>query len=468
MSKRITMKPEELIDEQRTYFHSGKSRSLVSRKDALRALKTMLSANESTILEALKADMKKPIIEAYTSELSLLYHEIAMTIKNLKKWMRPVRVRTPLINFPARSHIIPEPYGIIVIISPWNYPFYLALAPLIGALAAGNCVILKPSELAPNSSHLLSELFQKYFYSRTVAVAEGGPDTAYALIQQRPDYVFFTGSTQTGREIGKACGERLIPFTLELGGKNPCIVDEHIPLEVAARRIVWGKFFNAGQTCFAPDFLLVHTSIKEKLLEKLIETITSYYGTKPAQSPDYARIINRMQCRRLCSLLQEGVVRFGGKGDEKSNFIEPTIIDNITWDSKIMQEEIFGPILPILEYCDLDATIDILNKLNKPLALYFFSNDRVKQKKLQDRTISGSLCFNTAFTQIMNRNLPFGGIGESGMGKYHGKATFNTFSHWRSTMRRSLIYDLKVIYPPYRTSLEIVKKTLPWLYRSYI
>ena len=462
------MKPEEIIEKQRTYFHSGESRPPTSRKKVLLVLKTMLSENESTILEALETDMKKPKIEAYTSELSLLYHEIDMTIKNLKKWVRPVKVRTPLINFPASSRIIPEPYGITLIISPWNYPIYLALAPLIGALAAGNCVILKPSELAPASSHLLSELFQKYFYSIPVAVAEGGPDIAYALIKQHPDYVFFTGSTQTGREIGKACGERLIPVTLELGGKNPCIVDEHTPLEVAARRIVWGKFFNAGQTCFAPDFLLVHTSIKEKFIDTLIETITNFYGKEPAQSPDYARIINQIQFRRLCSLLQEGVLRFGGGSDEKSNFLEPTIIDNITWDSKIMQEEIFGPILPVLEYCDLDATIDTLNKLSKPLVLYFFSNDRVKQKKLQGKIISGNLCFNATFTHIMNRNLPFGGIGESGMGKYHGKATFNTFSHWRSVMSRSLHFDLNVIYPPYRTSLEIVKKMLHWLYRSYV
>ena len=462
------MKPEGLVDEQRIYFYSGETRSLVSRKNALRKLKTMLSTHEGDFLEALRADMKKPTIEAYTSELSLLYHEIDMAIKNLKKWIRPVKVSTPLINFPARSLLLPEPYGVVVVISPWNYPFYLALAPLIGALAAGNCVILKPSELAPTSALLLSELVQKYFNLRTVAVAEGGPDTVYTLIQQHPDYVFFTGSTRAGKEIGKVCGELLIPFTLELGGKNPCIVDEHIPLELAARRIVWVKFFNAGQTCFAPDFLLVHTSIKEKLLEKLIETITSYYGKKPAQSPDYARIINRMQCRHLSSLLQEGVVRFGGKGEENLNFLEPTIIDNITWDSKIMQEEIFGPILPILEYCDLDTTIDILNKLSKPLALYFFSNDRVKQKKLRDRTISGSLCFNTTFTHIMNRNLPFGGIGESGMGKYHGKATFTTFSHLKSVMKGSVSFGVNVIYPPYRTSLEIVKKTLPWLYRSYI
>lgn len=462
------MKPEELINKQRRYFHSGASRPLSSRKKALVALQNMLFENESAILEALRADMQKPEIEAYTSELSLLYHEIALAIKNLKKWMRPVNVRTPLVNFPANSRIIPEPYGIAVIISPWNYPFYLGLAPMIGALAAGNCVILKPSEQAPASAHLLSELAQEYFHSLPVAVAEGGQDTVYALIQQHPDYVFFTGSTRIGRAIGKACAERLIPFTLELGGKNPCIVDEHTPLEVAARRIVWGKFFNAGQTCFAPDFLLVHSSIKEKLIEKLIEIIITYYGKEPVQSHDYARIINQTQLMRLCSLLQEGVIRFGGKSDVKSNFLEPTIIDEITWDSKIMQEEIFGPILPVLEYCDLDDVIETLKNLPKPLALYFFSKHKSKQKKLQAQTISGNLCFNTTFTQIMNRNLPFGGIAESGMGKYHGKDTFTTFSHCRSMMRKSLNVDLRFIYPPYRTSLKIIKKMLQLLYRSYI
>ncbi len=453
-----------LADRQRAYFRTSESKEIAFRKRQLAALRDAVVAHETRILQALKEDLGRPPAEAYTSEIGVVLHEIDFALKRLGSWARPRRVRAPLILFPGSSWVYPEPYGSVLIIGPWNYPFQLAISPLVGALAAGNCAVVKPSEQAPRTSRLIAEMIAGAFDPDYVAVVEGAAEQTQALLAQRFDYILFTGGAEVGKIVMAAAARHLTPVTLELGGKNPCIVDADADLDKAARRIVWGKFFNAGQTCVAPDFILAHASVKADLLARLTATIRAFYGEDPRLSADYGRIVNERHFERLAALLRDGTIAAGGETDAAERYIAPTLIDGITWDHALMQEEIFGPILPVLSFEDLDEAIETLQPRPKPLALYIFCEDRARQDEVLRRLPSGGSCINDTFAQILNLRLPFGGVGESGMGAYHGKAGFDTFSHHRSVVKRATWTDPGFKYPPYRTPLAMLRRLMRFLF----
>jgi acyl-CoA reductase-like NAD-dependent aldehyde dehydrogenase len=426
-------------------------------------LRGAIEQRESDVLLALKRDLGRPMMEGYTSEIAIVLHEIDFALKNVAAWARPRKVRTPLMLFPGSSWVYPEPYGSALVIAPWNYPFQLAISPLIGALAAGNCVVVKPSETAPHTSRLIADMIGNEFDPGYLAVVEGGIEETKALLGQHFDYIFFTGGTRVGKIVMAAAARHLTPVTLELGGKNPCIVDASADLDKAARRIAWGKFVNAGQTCIAPDFVLAEKSIKPALLARLTAVIESFYGVDPKTSPDFGRIGNEHHFERLRALLSAVKVVAGGETDAAQRYIAPTIVDGVAWDHAIMQEEIFGPILPVLEFGDLEAALTALEVKPKPLALYFFSEDRERQEQVLRRLSSGGACINDTFAQLLNLRLPFGGVGDSGMGAYHGKAGFETFSHSKSVVKRSTWLDPGIKYPPYRTPLAVLRRVMPWI-----
>ena len=413
--------------------------------------------------------MNKPPLEAYTSERGMILNEIDYAVKNIKSWSKPKKVKTPLRHshfygvaqhFLASSYIYSEPYGVVLIMGPWNYPFQLTLVPLVGAVAAGNCSVLKPSEAAPHSSSVIAAIIREYFDPDFISVVEGGIETAQSLLAEKFDYIFFTGGNRVGKIIMEAAAKHLTPVTLELGGKNPCIVDNDVHVKNAAKRIVWGKFFNAGQTCMTTDYLLVNKAIKEMLLESIKKCINEFYGNDPSKSSDYARIINEKHFNRLSELLHGGDIIIGGETNADDCYIAPTVIDNVSLDHKIMEEEIFGPILPVLEYKDLEDAISIVNERPKPLALFFFSRSKRKQEKVLKETSSGCACINETFVHQLNYTLPFGGVGDSGIGKYHGKFSFDTFSNIKGVMKKPFLVDLKLRYPPYKDKLERFKKYL--------
>jgi aldehyde dehydrogenase (NAD+) len=454
----------EIVAGQKRYFAAGRTRSLAVRGAALRALRSALAAREADLLAALAEDLGKPAAEAYLSEVGLVIREIDYVLKRLSSWARPRRVRTPLLSRPGTSWIQPEPYGAVLVIAPWNYPVQLSLSPLVAALAAGNCAVLKPSELAPASSRALAGIIGETFDPGLVKAVEGGAETARALLEEKFDYIFYTGSLRVGRLVMAAAAKNLTPVTLELGGKNPCLVDRDVPVQTAGRRIAWGKFFNAGQTCVAPDYLLVHREVRERLLAALGEAIEEFYGTDPQTSPDYGRIINRDHHRRLTRLLEGSRPEIGGGGDEAERYLAPTVVSLDSPDHPLMEEEIFGPILPVLAYRELEEALEIIARRPRPLALYLFTRDRKLRRRVLDETSSGTVCVNDTISQITNPELPFGGVGESGMGVYHGRAGFETFSHQKSVMARSFRFDLKLKYPPYRTSLKILRKITRFLF----
>lgn len=449
-----------IAQTQRRFFLTGATKDISFRIKQLRVLKAAVEKNEPELLATLKADLGKPATEAYVAEIAETIFDIDYALKNIKRWTRMQKVRTPFILFPADSYIYPEPYGTVLIISPWNYPFKLAASPLVGAIAAGNCAVVKPSELSQKTSQLVAKIIEENFAPEYVSVIQGGREEAQTLLFQKFDYIFFTGGAAVGKIVAEAAAKNLTAVTLELGGKNPCIVDENIDIEKTARRIAWGKFFNAGQSCIAPDYLLAHKTIKAKLLEKIKAAIEEFYGKNSLESPDYGRIINERHFLRLAELLKEGNAVLGGKICAEKLYISPTIIDGIQWASEIMQEEIFGPILPVLEYENLDEIISILNERPKSLALYFFSNDKGKQEKILRGTSSGGVNINDTMAQVQNKSLPFGGVGESGMGAYQGKLTFDTFSHRKAVVKRSFCADPKMKYPPYKTPLAVIKKLM--------
>jgi aldehyde dehydrogenase (NAD+) len=370
-------------------------------------------------------------------------------------------VKTPLVHLGSKSYIYPEPYGTVLIVGPFNYPFQLVMEPMIGAMAAGNCVLLKPSEFTPNVSKVMTKIIQENFEEGYISVMEGGKDVTSELIHSPFDYIFFTGSVEVGKIVMKAAAENLVPVTLELGGKSPCIVDKDANLEVAAKRIVWGKYMNAGQTCVAPDYILVHREVKEQLVKNLATTIKDFYGENPQESKDYGRIVNERQFDRLVSLLDERKVVAGGSHHREELFMEPTLMNEVSWDDKVMQEEIFGPILPILEYGDLQQAIEQINANPKPLALYLFTeNGEVEDRVIQSVSYGGG-CINDTVTHLTNPNLPFGGVGPSGIGSYHGKDSFETFSHKKSVMKKSTKVNLSFIYPPYsEKSINFLRKIM--------
>ena len=447
---------KEIIDRQRQFFATGKTKEVDFRRQQLEKLKTAIKENTSTIIAALDADLRKPEFEGYI-ELAVT-QDIDYTLKHLKSWVKHKKVKAPLTQFPAAARIYPEPLGVVLIIGPWNYPFSLMISPLIGAIAAGNCAILKPSEIAPHTSKVLANIIESTFESEYIAVFEGGVETSQQLLAEKFDHIFFTGGTRVGKIIMEAAAKHLTPVTLELGGKSPCIVDRNIDLTEAAKRITWGKFLNAGQTCIAPDYLLVDAAVKPDLLREMKQCIQDYYGDEPASSPDFARIINQAQFDRLSGLLSDGNILIGGQTRKSDRYIAPTIIDNLTLDAPIMQEEIFGPILPVIEYEQLDEALEIINTRSKPLALYIFSRNKDFQNQILDRTSSGGVCINDTIMQVGVNELPFGGVGDSGIGSYHGVTSFDTFSHHKSVLKKSFRFDLNWRYAPYAEKLEQFKK----------
>lgn len=449
-----------IVSKQRQFFNTNQTKDISFRIQQLQILKQAILDNQSAIINAVQADLNKPELEAYTTELGLCLEEINYTIKHIKTWVKPRKVATPITQFPSSSKIYTEPLGVVLIIGAWNYPFQLVIAPLIGAIAAGNCAILKPSEIAANTSHLLAEIIPKYFDSSFIAVVEGGKEATQQLLEEKFDHIFYTGSTQVGKIIMSAAAKHLTPVTLELGGKSPCIVDADTHLEYTARRIVWGKFINAGQTCVAPDYLLVDKKIKKDLLERIKQCIQDFYGTIPETSPDYARIISQNHFNRLCELLKMGNIIIGGETNPTTRYIAPTVIDGVTLTDRVMQEEIFGPILPIIEYTNLSEAIAVVNAQPKPLALYIFSSNKQHQEQVLQETASGGVCINDTIVHMAFPSLPFGGVGESGMGRYHGKASFETFSHQRSVLNKSFLVDIKLRYAPYKDKLKLLKQLM--------
>lgn len=449
-----------LIQKQKHFYKSGMTRPLAYRLEQLKKLRDALTANEKRIIEALNNDLNKSEFEAFSTEIGIVYEELAFTLKHLRRWMAPKRVRTALTHIGSRGRIIPEPYGTALIIAPWNYPFQLAVSPLIGALAAGNTALLKPSELTPATSALLADMLGGIFGEEYVAVVQGGPDVSQELLAQPVDYIFFTGSVNVGKIVMQAAAERLIPLTLELGGKSPCIVHEDAELKLAARRIVFGKFTNAGQTCIAPDYVLAHRSIKNKLILHLREAIRELYGPDPLFNPSYSRIVSEKHFKRLVSFLESGSIAAGGRTDPDRLRIEPTLLDQAAWDMPVMQEEIFGPILPILEYDDIQETVDMINARPKPLALYLFTRDAGIEKTVVGSVSYGGGCVNDTLMHIATPYLPFGGVGESGMGAYHGKGSFDTFTHYKSVLKQTTRFDIAFRYPSSKNGLKLLRKLM--------
>lgn len=450
----------ETVESQHRYFKTGITKDIGFRLEQLSRLKRILKENEQSFFDALEADFRKPPFETYGTELGQIYQEIDLCKKKLHRWAKPEKVPGTIVNFPSRNYIYYQPYGVALIIGTWNYPVLLAIQPAVSALAAGNTVIIKPSEHAPNTSSLLAQLLNSEFDTGYLTVVEGGADTARKLLSQPLDYIFFTGSSAVGKIVMKAAAEQLTPVTLELGGKSPAIVDETADLKITARRIVWGKFMNAGQTCVAPDYLYVQSTVKNELIDHMEEAIRSFYGEDPSQTPDYPRIINDRYFRNLTELLSESSVVLGGETDADQRYIAPTIIDQVTWEHPAMQEEIFGPILPILTFDELDEVVKEINQRPDPLSLYFFSAQKERQEKIISNVEFGGGSINDTITHLGNHNLPFGGKGRSGMGNYHGKFGFDTFSHKKSIMKKSFWFDVKLRYAPYKDHLKWIKKIL--------
>lgn len=448
---------KELHAKQKEFHQELKNKPLALRIERLKKLKQQLSKREPEILEALHSDLGKSDFEGYTSEILMVHKELDLFIKNLKYWAAPKRVAGSLLNFPSQDYILSESYGSVLMISPWNYPFQLSMIPLIGAVAAGNTVVLKPSEFAPNSSKILIELLEAVFETDWVKVIEGDALIAQDLLKLQWDYIFFTGSTAVGKIVAQAAAVHLTPVTLELGGKSPCIVDGSTSLEKTARRIVFGKFLNCGQTCIAPDYVLVKKEYQEKLIQALGNEIEKAYGKDSSQSKDYGRIINEKHFDKLCNDLENQPVVFGGMHNKASLFFEPTLVLNPALTSRLMTEEVFGPILPVLSYESQEELHEILSELKNPLAFYVFSKHKKFIQQLVLRYPFGGAVVNDAIVHFTNPKLPFGGIGESGMGAYHGKHSFELFTHKKPIVKRSFWFDLPQRYAPYPKSLSSLK-----------
>lgn len=449
---------QSVVERQRAYFLCDETKDISFRMDALRKLKSAIQACEGEILKALKEDLNKSDFEAYATEIGIVYSELDDALKHLPGWARKKRVRTPVMHFKASSWMVPEPYGVVLIMSPWNYPFQLSLAPLIGAMAAGNCAVVKPSSYSPRTSAVVAKILGECFSEEYIAVVEGGREANQELLKQKFDYIFFTGSVNVGKTVMEAASKHLTPVSLELGGKSPCIVHKDANPELAARRIIWGKCLNSGQTCVAPDYLLVHRDIKDRVISAMKTSIIEFFGEKPCQSPEYPKIINEKHFNRLKGLLSDGRILVGGDVNEATHQIAPTIVDQITWESPVMQEEIFGPILPVLTFDDIDEVVAAVNSRPKPLALYLFTNDKSVEKRIVKSISFGGGCINDTIVHLATSFMPFGGVGESGMGRYHGKWSFDTFTHEKSILKKSCRLDIKLRYPPYKDKMGLLKR----------
>ncbi|HEA6171770.1 TPA: aldehyde dehydrogenase [Staphylococcus aureus] len=450
---------EQKFYDSKTFFNTQQTKDISFRKEQLKKLSKAIKSYESDILEALYTDLGKNKVEAYATEIGITLKSIKNARKELKNWTKTKNVDTPLYLFPTKSYIKKEPYGTVLIIAPFNYPFQLVFEPLIGAIAAGNTAIIKPSELTPNVARVIKRLINETFDANYIEVIEGGIEETQTLIHLPFDYVFFTGSENVGKIVYQAASENLVPVTLEMGGKSPVIVDETANIKVASERICFGKFTNAGQTCVAPDYILVHESVKDDLITALSKTLREFYGQNIQQSPDYGRIVNLKHYHRLTSLLNSAQMNivFGGHSDEDERYIEPTLLDHVTNDSAIMQEEIFGPILPILTYQSLDEAIAFIHQRPKPLSLYLFSEDENATQRVINELSFGGGAINDTLMHLANPKLPFGGVGASGMGRYHGKYSFDTFTHEKSYIFKSTRLESGVHLPPYKGKFKYIK-----------
>lgn len=449
----------EIVESQRIFFQKGDTLNTDFRMQMLRALKSAIQKWETRIADALWQDLHKSYEEAYMTELSIVLGEITNHISHLKSWAAPKRVCTPLKMFPSRSKVMTEPLGCSLIIAPWNYPVQLLLNPLVGAISSGCTAVLKPSPYVPHVSKVMEEMIRETFPQEYIAVVQGNRDVNTALLEERYDIIFFTGSPSLGRRVMRAASEHLTPVVLELGGKSPCIVDKDANIQMSARRIAWGKSLNAGQTCIAPDYLLVHTDVKEKLVCALKKEFANLLGTNPREAKHFVRIVNERAFDRLVGYIQGADVVAGGEYNREERYISPTLIDNVHENSPIMQEEIFGPIFPIVTFSDTDEAISFVTKREKPLALYYFGESRKNIKKVLKHTSSGGACINDTIMHIANEKLPFGGVGHSGMSSYHGKESFKVFSHHRAVVTTTTLLDLPFRYMPYKL-FKLVKGLL--------
>ena len=445
---------EQALATARKAFASGRTRDASWREKQLDGLVRLLEENDEALIAALHADLGKPRAEGWTTDLGTTATEISYIRKNIRKWMKSRKVRVPMVAQPGSGFIKPEPLGVILVITPWNYPISLLLNPLAAVFAAGNTAVCKPSELAPACSKLMADLIPQYVDPEAAVVVEGDVEIATELLEQKWDHIFFTGSTNVGRIVMQAAANHLTPVTLELGGKSPTIVDESADLVAAANRITWGKFLNAGQTCIAPDYVFAHENIREELVDKIKEATNEFYGSDPKTSPDYARIVSERHLNRLTGLLDDGTVVLGGNHDAADRYLEPTILLDPSADSAIMSDEIFGPILPILSFTDLQEVIGFVNARPKPLALYIFANSDNVVDEVISQTSSGGVCVNHSLLHYGVSDLGFGGVGDSGIGRYHGKSGFDQFSNMKSVLKKRFKPELSLLYPPYTEKKE--------------
>jgi aldehyde dehydrogenase (NAD+) len=456
------MEKEEIqlaLENQRKFFAAGNTLKISSRLNFISKLRKLIIENEQEIKNALWKDFRKPEFEATATETRFVIKELNLTIRRLRRWSADKRVRTPLVHFIAHSYIRPQPYGQVLVLSPWNFPFQLAFMPLIGALAAGNCVVLKVSRQAPNVTSVMEKILD-YFPKELVVMINGDHELSDYLLNYKFDYIFFTGSSITGKYVMQKAAENLTPLSLELGGKNPCVIASDARLDYAARRIAWGKFMNAGQTCICSDYVLVDRKIKDKFLELLTGAINSFYRDNPEQSNDFARIISPEKVTRFSSLMERGTIVTGGKADPANCYVSPTVIKDIKPDDPVMKEEVFGPVLPVLDFDDFEDVYRIISLNPKPLAAYIFTRNKKLAGEFLSRTQSGSAGINDTVIQIASPYLPYGGVGKSGLGRYHGRKSFETFSNMRSVIVKSNLIDISIRYPPYNKFKETVIRLL--------
>ncbi|RLD91340.1 MAG: aldehyde dehydrogenase family protein [Bacteroidetes bacterium] len=451
---------KQLCSNQKQFFRTGETIPYAYRVKALKALKAIILKYEAEIYDALWKDLHKSKFEAYASEIGFVLEELSFHIRKLKKWMKPKRVGSGLTMFPATTYQYYEPLGNVLIIAPWNYPFQLLIAPLVGAISAGNTTILKPSEYSEHTAAIIEKMITEVFPENYIKVITGDAKVSQTLLKLKFDHIFFTGSPGIGKLVMKAAAEQMTPVTLELGGKSPCIVDQTAKLKLAATRIMWGKLLNAGQTCIAPDYLLVHESVKMKLLPALVDAVKSFYGDDEKLSPDYPRIISKPNMERLAALIDGADIYYGGTYDIEEKYFSPTILNNVSFDDAVMQQEIFGSILPVITYRTIEEVIEKVNDRPKPLALYLFSENRKTQKVVLERVPAGGVSINDTLMHIVNNKVPFGGVGNSGIGGYHGFYSFILFSNPKPYTKRGTWMDVPIRYAPYGKKLGIIKKLM--------
>ncbi|QQR98958.1 MAG: aldehyde dehydrogenase [Sphingobacteriales bacterium] len=449
---------QSIIEKQRQFFESETTKSIDFRIDALKKLKKSIQNNEEKIYDALYQDFNKSKFETYTSEISVLYEEINVMLKNIKKWATPQIVKDTIANFPSKNYIYPEPYGVCLVIGAWNYPLQLTVAPIIGAIAAGNTVIVKPPRAAIHTYYITQQILSVFDEEYIATLPEDSQNDE--MLECRYDYIFFTGGVEVGKKIARAAAEHLTPTTLELGGKSPCIVDNTADIDIAAKRVAWGKFFNAGQTCVAPDYLLITSKVKEQFYQSFKNHVKTFYGSNPISSSDYPRIINDRHFDRLSKMIKDGNIIVGGQTDKETRYIAPTLIEVNSLDHPLMNDEIFGPILPVIEVNDIDDAIQVIKQFEKPLAFYLFSNHYATQQKLLNTISFGGGCINDTISHFINHELPFGGVGNSGIGAYHGKFSFDTFTHFKGIVHKVNWPDVPLRYPPYQAKLAIARQVM--------